>query len=282
MTDEVGLFDQELVVQIFQKCVFMCDMKSGQIAWWPHQAMSPPARVPPLTQFKSIHVLKEHTAAIVACAISPDGGRAVSVGADSQLCEWDLGEGKLIRKFSIPSSAAVAYLADGKSVLLGTKTQSAAIVDLEKQQRTRSLPGHEGNVCAVCVTRGGKYGYTAGDDGVIFVWDLETGLLAERISKHRSAVLSLALMPNGEFLVSTDTNKQVYLWDAKRFIGRLGGKTVLEGDIRAITFNELSDSLILGIGDANAGGVSYRRLEINNEPATVVVKPKGEKKAADR
>ena len=156
--DAVWAFNQQpLTIQLFEGGTLLCETKSGKINWATNGPRNPLVRPLALTQFKPAFALKQHTGPVVACAISPDGERSVSVGADSLLCEWNIKEGKLIRKFAIPASLAVAYLADGRQVLLGTSIESALIVDLEKQERVKSLVGHQGNVRAVCLAKSGKY-----------------------------------------------------------------------------------------------------------------------------
>ena len=99
-----------------------------------------------LNRPRQLHVLTEHTQPIVACAVSPDNRTGSQHRHGLLLCEWNIKEGKLIRKFEIPASLAVAYLPDGKSVLIGTADNSAMVFDLDKQQRSLALPGHKGKV----------------------------------------------------------------------------------------------------------------------------------------
>ncbi len=270
LKDAVWAFDKVLTLQLFEGGTMICEMKSGRIDYTTNGPKNPPPRQSPLSQSKSMFALKQHSAPVLACAISPDNERAVSVGADSLLCEWNLKDGKLLHKFPIPASLAVAYLEGGKAVLLGTSSESAIIVNLEKQKRMNSLLGHQGKVRAVTTTE--KHAYTAGDDATVRIWDVTTGALLRTLTNHKSPVLALATMPNGEFVASASRDGQIYLWDAIRGIGRLGGECVSNGDVRTVGFNELSDSLVLGTGaEGGAGTVSYLGLNIENEPAVVTI-----------
>ncbi len=276
LTDEVHVFDHALVVQIFEGGVLVCDVKSGKIAWGTRAPVHPSVRAPALSQFKAARDLKQHTGAVLACAISPDGERAVSIGADAQLCEWNIKEGKLIRKFAIPASSALAYLTDGKSVLLGTNAESAIVVDLEKQKRVMTLAGHKGKVLAVCLTKNGKHGYTAGDDCTVRIWDMASGALVKTLAKHTAPVVSLAAMPNAQFALSADAKGQICLWDSNRIVGRLGGEYVSNWDVQTAGFNELSDSLVIGTAaEGVAGAVRRVHLNIDNEPAVVTISDAG-------
>ena len=98
MRDAVWAFGKSLTLQLFEGGTLVCEMKSGRIHWFTNAPKTPPARQAPLSQFRSIYALKQHAAAVVACVFSPDGERAVTIGADSFLCEWNIKEGKLTRK----------------------------------------------------------------------------------------------------------------------------------------------------------------------------------------
>ncbi len=206
-------------------------------------------RVWSLDQPRELHALKEHTQPIVACAIAPDNRHAVSVGNDQILCEWDIKEGKLIRKFPVPSSLAVAFLLDGKTVLLGTQAESAALFDLEKQERVKSLPGHQGQVNAVCIANDGKFGFTAGEDHVIRVWNLATGEQIHALDKHSAPVLGLTTSPDGRIVISAGADNQVYMWR--------GGSGILGGNFPSKL--PLRSAAITGTGEELAAWLQRRR-----------------------
>jgi len=270
LNDAVWAFDRALTLQMFEGGTLLCEMKSGRISKTTNAPGAPPLRQPPLSRFKSFDAVKQHSAPVTACAISPDGGRAVSIGADSLLCEWNIKDGTLIRKFSIPASLAVAYLIDGNSVLLGTSNESAIIVDLDKQKRVQNLTGHKGKVNAVATTS--KYLYTAGDDCTIRIWDVPTRALFRLAIKHKSPVLTLNPMLNDEFLASTSGDGQIYFWDAMYIVGRPVGECVVNEKVHTVGFNELSDHLVLGMAaDDGAGAVRYVRLQFENDPPTLTI-----------
>ncbi len=271
LTDSVYAFDKALTLQLFEGGTLLCEFKSGRITWTNNAASAPPPRLSPLSRCKSLFTLKQHTAPVIACSISPDGDRAVSIGADSLLCEWNIENGKLLRQFTIPASLAVAYLDDGKSVLLGTKDESATIVDLHEQKRVRNLTGHQGKVNAVAADH--KYLFTAGDDGDIRIWHAATGELFRMAIRHKSPILSLTRMLNGEFLAAKSGDGHVCFWDATYIAGRFVGECAVNENVHAVGFNELSDHLVLGMAaDDGAGVIKYVSLKFTNAlPPTVTL-----------
>ena len=50
-------------------------------------------------------------------------------------------------------------------------------------------------------------------DGVIAIWDPDTGELIRELKKHNKSVLSLAFTPDGSKLVTGSVNSQAFVWD---------------------------------------------------------------------
>jgi dipeptidyl aminopeptidase/acylaminoacyl peptidase len=73
----------------------------------------------------------------------------------------------------------------------------------------------------------------AGDDHVIYVWELSTGTLVQRLEGHGDWVHTLAYAPDGRVLASAGHDRQLIFWDAttgqRRFVlsGARGAVTKL-------------------------------------------------------
>ncbi len=181
LTDETGLFNDVLSVQIFQSGV----MFSSQTAQKIYSTSHNPHRVrakkddsdssesksevettvlhkPSVRELTPLHKLKNSIAPIKASAIARDNTHAVTIGADDFLCLWDIKQGKLIRKFTAQTSKAVAFFPDGNRVLLGTDDDDSAfgVWNIEGESRVKELSGHKGAILAVCVSSDSKTGYT--------------------------------------------------------------------------------------------------------------------------
>ena len=178
--------------------------------------------------------MKAHTAAVVGCSISHDSSRAVTIGKDKMLCEWDLEAPKLIRKFTVPEPLSIAYLPDGKTVLVGTANDSAGVWDLEKQERIKQLDDHRKPVRAVCVSPKGDMAFTTGDEDVVNVWFLPGWKRSGSIPTSGKDISVIAVSPNGRILACTGPDEFVQMFDSRD--GRPLGRYAVNAPGRALTF----------------------------------------------
>jgi WD40 repeat protein len=195
---------------------------------------------------RQIFAFNGHSQPIVACAFSPDGERAVSVGLDQQLIEWDLKQFTQLGKMKVPTTLAVAYLPDGKSVLLGTKSESALVYSLEGHNLVKELKGHDGAVPAVCVSADSKSAFTGGDDGAVRSWDLISGKQIGVLGNHPGGVVSLGLFNGDKALFSAGADRKVMLWDLST--GASFGNYDALGAVRAVALGGMGDTLVVGTG----------------------------------
>src|SRR5262249_54439614 len=69
-------------------------------------------------------------------------------------------------------------------------------------------------VLAVSFSPDGKRLASAGDDGMVRVWDTVTGQEALSLKGHTGTVTSVAFSPDGKRLASADSTGRVKVWDA--------------------------------------------------------------------
>ena len=75
--------------------------------------------------------------------------------------------------------------------------------------------GRATGMTSVVFTSDGKRVATGSDDGVLRLWDPQTGKLLHEIQGHTKAVRNLAAMPEGADFVSAAQDGLVTLWDGK-------------------------------------------------------------------
>ena len=72
--------------------------------------------------------------------------------------------------------------------------------------------GHIGPVNSLRFSAGGSIALSAGDDGTVRFWDVETGRETTRLTGHKGPVNSAALSVDGTFVLSGGADKTVCLW----------------------------------------------------------------------
>jgi WD40 repeat protein/tetratricopeptide (TPR) repeat protein len=159
----------------------------------------------------------EHQGRAFAVALTPDGRRALSAGADGTARLWDLVTGKELRQFRlVPRNHEILDVPvspDGRRVLLGC--DPIPEFDLETGKQLRLLPGHTLWVKPVKYLPDGRRVLSAGSDPRLVLWDLETGMAIRRFLGHTGPVRNLVLTSDGRRAYSCGDDKTVRLWDVE-------------------------------------------------------------------
>ena len=114
--------------------------------------------------------------------------------------------------------------------------------------RVGELSGHPTAVWAVDVSSDGKLVATAGYDGLVKVWDLQSRKLKADLKRHKGWVRSLAFSPDGLQLASAGEDGKVFLWNTQ------DGKAAIsvdahKGPATAVTFSPDGGKFVTGGGD---------------------------------
>jgi WD40 repeat protein len=124
--------------------------------------------------------LDGHQGAILSVAWSPDG-RLASAGADGRILIWDPAEREP-----------------------GTR-------GAEPEPPVQELAGHDGAVYSIAWSADGRLA-SGGEDGLVIVWNLETGQPGKTLAAHREAVRSVAWSSDGR-LASGSGDETIRIWD---------------------------------------------------------------------
>ncbi len=140
----------------------------------------------------------------VRLAVSANGARAISGGADGRVMVWDLEKHKLVRELKQPARKvlSVALTADGRTAIAGRDDGLIQVWDLQTGKE-RTLTGHKEAVKGVAVTPDGRRLFSGGKDGTVRLWDLVRGQEIEPFREQRPGeVLTVALSAEGKHALS--------------------------------------------------------------------------------
>jgi WD40 repeat protein len=147
-----------------------------------------------------VATLEGHAAIVTACAVTPDGGRAVSASWDNTLKVWDLATGRALAtlKGHADTVTACAVTPDGRRVVSASADRTLKVWDLATEHALATLEGHSAGVNACAVTPDGRRVVSASSDRTLKVWDLVSGacLLTHRANASFTtvAVTATAIM----------------------------------------------------------------------------------------
>lgn len=77
----------------------------------------------------------------------------------------------------------------------------------------RTLAGHQGAVWSLCVSADGTRILSGGSDGLVRVWNFETGKEEQLFGNHRGRVRAVAILPDGKSAVSAGADGEIHRWD---------------------------------------------------------------------
>jgi WD40 repeat protein len=102
--------------------------------------------------------------------------------------------------------------ADGKRVLSGGDTNDLLHIDLDTGKVLRRF-SHGSRIESAAFSPDEKFAVSAGADGRVAAWDVQTGVLVREFRGHGKNVQSVAFSPDGRRLVTTGTDATVRLWE---------------------------------------------------------------------
>jgi WD40 repeat protein len=159
--------------------------------------------------------------------MSPDGEKLVSAGHGGLLKIWDAATGQRI--VEIPGHQvlvfAVAWHPDSQRIASAGSDGSQRAVRVWDVRNGRKLfeiaAGGENFAVpfqAVAFSPGpeGRHLVTGNQDGVVEVWDAQTGQRVRRLGTHDREIRGLVFSPSGKHLASASGDGEVKLWDATR------------------------------------------------------------------
>lgn len=140
-------------------------------------------------------------------------------GNDKGIVEWDLEEGKFRRILcAIPASAYSLHLLEEEGTLIiGLRNGEVWFVDIEKQKLIHKAQTEKGAVFAIKVLPGKREVIATGEEGVAYVWSLDTYALLYRFRITDTTVRVIEPYPKAHQVAFGDKDGFVYVYDTDDF-----------------------------------------------------------------
>jgi hypothetical protein len=157
-----------------------------------------------------------HEGGVSHARFSPDGGKVVTVSADSNARLWDARTG---RPLSDPLAHggeifSIEFSPDGRRVLTASQDKTAVVWDVADGRKEAVLQ-HAAAVFAARFSADGRQIVTGSEDGKARLWDTATGYPVASPLEHGDPVEDVAFSPDGAWLAVAG-GRAVKIWVVPR------------------------------------------------------------------
>ncbi|KAI9757839.1 MAG: hypothetical protein M4579_003275 [Chaenotheca gracillima] len=174
------------------------------------------------------HTFTGHEQDIYSLDFSRSGRYIASGSGDRTVRLWDLETGQCFLTLTIEDGVTtVAMSPDSRYVAAGSLDKSVRVWDIQTGflvERLEGPEGHKDSVYSVAFAPGGKELVSGSLDKTIKLWELgyasnrppgshKTGHCKRTFEGHKDFVLSVALTPDGRWVLSGSKDRGVQFWD---------------------------------------------------------------------
>jgi len=161
-----------------------------------------------------VSTLNGHQNPIFTLAQPEHSNLLYSGGNDKGVVEWDLSTMRFNRVLCQVTSSIYTLLSIPDSTLLaiGMRSGQIMIVDRENQSLKANLNTEKGAVFSLQIIPSKRELIAIGEEGVAYVWDLDSFELLYRFKISDTTVRVIAVDPEGKFLAFGDKQGYIYVY----------------------------------------------------------------------
>ncbi|MBW4459370.1 MAG: WD40 repeat domain-containing protein [Nodosilinea sp. WJT8-NPBG4] len=169
-------------------------------------------------------ITQAHSTYIFALAFNPDGRTLVSGSMDTGIKFWDAATGNCLQTWHYDHPWGLTFSPDGNVLAgsLGDTSRSILLWNWRTGELLQSLTGHSGPANGVAfapypiaLAPGEPPRHilvSCGQDGLVKVWDIDSGECLHTMTEHRGMCWALAMHPAGDRFATSSFDHTVKIW----------------------------------------------------------------------
>lgn len=131
-----------------------------------------------------MRLVGKHTTPIRGIAISRNG-QLLTTADDAIVHLWDLSSGQCLASFERGWGVAFHPQSDNMLFMLSRDRLAPQLVDIQYNEVVRSYPSARDTIISLTISADGQLLIGAGDDGVIWLWEIESGACVKTLVPER-------------------------------------------------------------------------------------------------
>lgn len=198
------------------------------------------------------------TSSVEAIALSPDGLRLVTAGADNTATLWDIPAKQFLAQWNHESKInAVTFSDRGNFIATASDDNKAKIVQKDGKQHCSTLQ-HEGSVIAIAFSHKEKYLATGSLNGQGRVWSVESCQDVVLLN-HTKKVNAVTFNSDDRFVATASDDKTAKVWDISS--GMEVVRLYHEEPVNSVVFKPQDDRQIATVSSDKTARIWFWKLE---------------------